>query len=155
MRAGSATAPDPGAGAEARSRWRDRATCRGIEDPDVFFPVAESGPVLAAQEAAAKAVCARCRVRVECLAFALVALPFGVAGGLTEAERRTRGRAAPAPGFVDDDGGWRVVGGSRREVTAAGRAAVRAGRPVGRVAREFGVSERTAQRWAHQVRAAG
>ncbi len=68
--------------APVSSRWRDRAACRGIADPDVFFPVAQAGPVLAAQEAIAKAVCGRCPVRAECLAFALLALSHHTEAGL-------------------------------------------------------------------------
>lgn len=131
--------------------WRDRAGCRSV-DSELFFPVAESGPLFEVQVVAAKAVCAGCRVRSECLGFALGALPYGVAGGLTPAERssygtRTRGaRAATA-------GEGPPVGGSRTEVAAAGRARLAAGCPVREVAREFGVTERTATRWAAQARA--
>ena len=152
---GSTATPTPS------SRWRDRAACRGIGDPELFFPVAETGPQLAEQEAAAKAVCARCAVQAECLAFALVALSDGIAGGATAAERRTlhRGRRSgavaggatwqePAPWWPPERGR-----GQGREVTEAGRAAVRAGRPLGQVARELGVSDRTAHRWASYVRA--
>lgn len=125
----------------------------------LFFPVAETGAQLAEQEASAKAVCARCAVQAECLAFALVALSDGIAGGATATERRTgrrtgavAGRAAtgqePAPWWPSERGR-----GRRREVTEAGRAAVRAGRPLGQVAREFGVSDRTVHRWAAHVRA--
>ena len=67
--------------------WRARAACRG-SDPELFFPTAESGPVRAGQVAAAKAVCARCPVRAACLAEALARIPYGIAGGLTEYERR-------------------------------------------------------------------
>ncbi len=67
--------------------WRDRAACRDV-DPELFYPAAEDGPSLRAQVTAAKAVCAGCPVRVECLAEALARIPYGVAGGLTEHERR-------------------------------------------------------------------
>lgn len=72
--------------------WRTRAACRpgsGV-DPELFFPVATdtAGPVYDAQVAAAKAVCARCPVVAECLAEALAGIPDGIAGGLTEVERR-------------------------------------------------------------------
>jgi hypothetical protein len=78
--------------------WLARAACAGV-DPELFFPPAETGPARARQEAAAKAVCARCPVTAECREWALVALPFGVAGGLSEDERRAlratrRGAAA-------------------------------------------------------------
>ena len=54
----------------------------------LFFPAATTGPVYDAQVADAKAVCARCPVVAECLAEALDRIPDGVAGGLTEDERR-------------------------------------------------------------------
>lgn len=145
-----------GSAAAPASRWRDRAACRGIGDPELFFPVAETGPLLAEQEAAAKAVCARCAVRAECLAFALVALPDGIAGGTTAAQRRAHRRSGVVAGRSSGQEPapwWPPERGRGREVTEAGRAAVRAGRPLRQVAREFGVSERTAHRWAAHVRA--
>lgn len=63
----------------------------GAVDPDLMFPVVESerpgrpNPA----ERAALAVCARCPVRGDCLERVLDApLPYGVAGGLTAADRR-------------------------------------------------------------------
>jgi hypothetical protein len=41
-------------------QWRSMAACRSA-DPDVFFPISSSGQSMA-QEAAAKAICAGCRV---------------------------------------------------------------------------------------------
>ena len=76
--------------------WRSRAACLGV-DPELFFPVAEDGPVHDAQVAKAKAVCAGCPVVAVCLADALARIPDGIAGGLTEQERRAlrrRNRAA-------------------------------------------------------------
>lgn len=128
--------------------WRHRAVCRGV-DAELFHPAADAGAVFDAQVAQAKAVCAGCPVRAECLAFALDALPFGIAGGMTPAERRRHRSSVQRRLRV---GSGRPVGGSKREVAAAGRAAIRAGRPVGEVAREFGVTVRTAERWATQVR---
>ncbi|WP_046386021.1 WhiB family transcriptional regulator, partial [Kitasatospora aureofaciens] len=50
------------------------------------------------REAAAKAVCAGCAVRVECRRHALAArLPYGVRGGLTAAERRALFAVDPTP----------------------------------------------------------
>ena len=73
--------------------WRHRAACRD-EDPELFFPLSEMGPG-ARQTAQAKAVCARCPVRAECLEYALDnALDHGIYGGMTEAERRTLRRRA-------------------------------------------------------------
>ncbi len=75
--------------------WRERAACRDA-DPELFFPISEVGPG-ARQVAAAKAVCARCPVRAQCLRYALDnGLDHGVFGGATEVERRelTRTRRA-------------------------------------------------------------
>jgi WhiB family transcriptional regulator, redox-sensing transcriptional regulator len=80
--------------------WQQRAACRG-EDASFFFAPSyfERRSEKVAREAVAKAICARCPVREECLAFALeVRDPHGVWGGLNEMERRTllreRGRRA-------------------------------------------------------------
>ena len=67
--------------------WRELAACRD-EDPELFFPVTELGPG-ARQADQAKAVCARCPVRAQCLDYALDnGLDHGIFGGTTEAERR-------------------------------------------------------------------
>lgn len=63
------------------------AACRS-EDPELFFPITETGPG-ARQVARAKAVCARCPVSSACLAYAVEnGLAHGVFGGLTGSERR-------------------------------------------------------------------
>ncbi|MEU6642520.1 WhiB family transcriptional regulator [Saccharomonospora sp. NPDC046836] len=70
-----------------RFDWRHRAACRD-EDPELFFPVTDLGPG-AQQTARAKAVCARCPVREQCLRYALDnGLDHGIFGGMTERERR-------------------------------------------------------------------
>ena len=67
--------------------WRHKAICRD-EDPELFFPVGNSGPALA-QIAEAKIVCNRCPVTAECLAWALESgQDAGVWGGMSEDERR-------------------------------------------------------------------
>lgn len=67
--------------------WRESAACRD-EDPELFFPVSEMGPG-ARQVAEAKAVCARCPARQDCLDYAVDnALDHGVFGGMTDRERR-------------------------------------------------------------------
>lgn len=64
--------------------WRDAAACRTV-DPEVFFPF----PGDTRGQDAAKAVCAVCPVRDECLAWALATgQDAGVWGGRTEDERR-------------------------------------------------------------------
>jgi len=67
--------------------WRHRAACRE-EDPELFFPIGNTGPALLQIEEA-KAVCRRCPVREECLQWALeTGQDAGVWGGLSEDERR-------------------------------------------------------------------
>lgn len=129
--------------------WRDQAACRGI-DPELFFPVVEDGPLCAVQIARAKSVCAGCPVRTECLGWALETLSHGIAGGLTEPERSAARVGHRKPGGRRASG--RPVCGTRPEVAAAGRAAIRDGQLPHEVARRFEVSERTALRWAAQVR---
>ena len=67
--------------------WRGDAACRDT-DPDLFFPVGQTGPAIAHIENA-KAVCQTCDVRVECLEYALMTnQDAGIWGGLTEDDRR-------------------------------------------------------------------
>jgi WhiB family redox-sensing transcriptional regulator len=73
--------------------WRHEAACRE-EDPEVFFPVGNTGPALAQIEEAKK-ICARCSVKDSCLAWALESgQDAGVWGGLSEDERRAMKRRA-------------------------------------------------------------
>jgi WhiB family transcriptional regulator, redox-sensing transcriptional regulator len=70
------------------SDWRHRARCRDV-DPDLFFPTGTSAPADRRQAEQAKAVCALCPVRSECLAWSLDTFQdSGIWGGLTEEERR-------------------------------------------------------------------
>lgn len=72
--------------------WRHRAACRD-EDPELFFPVGNSGPALL-QIADAKVVCRRCPVAKECLNWALESgQDAGVWGGMSEDERRALRRS--------------------------------------------------------------
>ena len=48
--------------------WRHEAACRD-EDPELFFPVGNTGPALSQIEEA-KVVCARCTVTTDCLKWA-------------------------------------------------------------------------------------
>lgn len=74
--------------------WMINALCRGATEPDLWFPVTETGPG-AAQVAEAKAVCAGCPVREDCLEFALtLGLDYGVFGGLAASERRALRQSA-------------------------------------------------------------
>jgi len=71
--------------------WRDQAACL-TENPELFFPVGNTGPALLQIEEAKK-VCARCRVKDKCLHWALEAgQDHGVWGGMSEDERRAMKR---------------------------------------------------------------
>ena len=70
---------------------RPRAACRD-EDTERLFTLGTTGPALLQQEEA-KAVCRRCPVAGECLAWALeIGQDSGVWGGTTEVERRNMKR---------------------------------------------------------------
>jgi WhiB family redox-sensing transcriptional regulator len=70
------------------SDWRHRARCRE-EDPELFFPIGTTDHARQQTEQA-KAVCRRCPVAPECLAWALgTGQDAGVWGGVGEDERRT------------------------------------------------------------------
>ena len=49
----------------AQVHWRDAAACRQT-DPDLFFPIGDSGPALR-QIDEAKRICHACPVRARCL----------------------------------------------------------------------------------------
>lgn len=70
--------------------WQQHGLCR-VEDATVFFPPGhfEHKPEREAREAKAKAICARCPVRAQCLDWALTTRePHGVWGGLSESDRK-------------------------------------------------------------------
>ncbi|MEU7156023.1 WhiB family transcriptional regulator [Streptomyces chrestomyceticus] len=70
-------------GACATFKFGERA-----EDPELFFPVGDTGSALA-QVGVAKAVCRRCPVMGTCQDWALTTgEEWGVWGGLSEEERR-------------------------------------------------------------------
>lgn len=70
--------------------WEDRAACRGLP-LDLFFPEG-TGTQKESSYEKAKAVCATCTVRAQCLAVTEMFVPTGdrngVFGGMTPAERR-------------------------------------------------------------------
>ena len=74
-----------------RPAWMRRSACRGRSIEEFF-------PTPGADTEAARAVCAHCPVREECLAFALADRAMqGIWGGTDEAERRVlRRRRRPA-----------------------------------------------------------
>lgn len=97
------------------------------------------------QVEAAKAVCAGCSVRAECLDEALARIPEGVAGGLTAIERRQvvrqRGRRAVTGEELAQ------TARTRERLAAAGSVLLASGRSRWAVAQECEVSERTVFRW--------
>ena len=69
------------------TEWRESGACL-TADPDLFFPVA-AGAAGARRADAARRICAGCRVRGECLQFALDSgEAHGIWGGTTPDERR-------------------------------------------------------------------
>ena len=68
--------------------WRHIAACREV-DPELFFPIGNSGPALLQIEEA-KQVCRRCKVLDDCLRWAIDSgQDAGVWGGMSEDERRS------------------------------------------------------------------
>lgn len=70
--------------------WQARAACRGPQAA-AFFPPASSErkEEKLAREKRAKAICATCSVRRQCLEYAIrIREPHGIWGGLNEAERK-------------------------------------------------------------------
>lgn len=119
----------------ADTNWRGQAACREV-DPELFFPEPSDEPLVRKQVAAAKAVCRGCPVRDRCLADALLRLPHGIAGGLTEQERR-RVRSADSLAKAD---------------TPRWQALLDAGCSHPKIAHECGVTVRTVDRWASRLR---
>lgn len=74
--------------------WRDSAAC--LQHPGILFfgmDDLESPAEKRDREEEAKTVCAECVVRQECLTYAIAHKePYGIWGGLTEAERKTYAR---------------------------------------------------------------
>ncbi|MFJ9777114.1 WhiB family transcriptional regulator [Kitasatospora sp. NPDC101157] len=77
----------------AETDWRMRAVC-AEEDPELFFPIGNTGPALLQIEEA-RSVCRRCPVLEDCLTWALTTgEDAGVWGGMSEDERRALKRRA-------------------------------------------------------------
>lgn len=70
---------------DRKDDWRHYAECLD-EDPELFFPIGNTGSSLLQIEEA-KLVCGRCDVKAECLKTALDLGALGIWGGLTEDER--------------------------------------------------------------------
>ena len=81
--------------AQLPGEWSDHGACVG-HDPEVFYPLPlPNGRV---DLRPARTICAGCPVRQPCLEYAIEARePYGIWGGLTQAERRhlTAARLTP------------------------------------------------------------
>lgn len=85
-----------------KTDWRKTAACLK-EDPELFFPKGYEGPWQLVVEQA-KAICRHCPVSDACLQFALNnAIPAGIFGGLTEAERVGLRRSTQRRGLSAED----------------------------------------------------
>jgi WhiB family redox-sensing transcriptional regulator len=68
--------------------WKARAACGGV-DPALFYPDWPPNAEARRQAQSAKAICAGCDVRLECLVFALsTGEELGIWGGTNQYERR-------------------------------------------------------------------
>lgn len=70
----------------ADTSWRERSACR-TADPDLFFPTGRDGDEPPYPLPEAVAICDRCPVKPECLAWALATNPLGTWGGTSEYQR--------------------------------------------------------------------
>lgn len=83
----------PGPNAEVWE-WQLHGACRGMDSANFFHPDGERGPARARREQRAKQVCAHCPVLELCRRHALASRePYGVWGGMSEAERERTIRA--------------------------------------------------------------
>lgn len=81
------------------SEWMDRAACRGVDDPEIFFvlplPAGRGSPNAAQQRLinAARFLCEHCPVQEECLDDAVGAGErWGMRGGKSPVQRGHRHR---------------------------------------------------------------
>ena len=78
--------------------WQFQGACRGMDSAVFFHPERERGTKRAARERAAKQVCERCPVKIQCAQHAIaVREAYGTWGGMSETER-----AALLSGARDD-----------------------------------------------------
>ena len=76
--------------------WHAEGACLHA-DPDLFFPISDTGRALA-QISLAREICASCLVRRECLEFARANEPIqGIWGGTTPQERAAARGASSEP----------------------------------------------------------
>jgi WhiB family redox-sensing transcriptional regulator len=75
--------------------WQRHAACRDLDSSTFFHPDGERGVSRQNREDRAKAICAGCPVRLQCLDHSLrVEEPYGIWGGVAESERQANRRAS-------------------------------------------------------------
>ena len=75
-----------------------RGRCRGVDSSVFFHPDPRPGRARAQREMRAKEICRRCPVLAECRSHALrVCEPYGIWGGMSEAEREVHARRSCSP----------------------------------------------------------
>src|ERR1700735_5302542 len=87
---GSWLALSGGSMRQGSETWQLKAACRGPQAA-VFFPPshAERKEEKATREVRAKSICDECRVRGDCLEYAIrIREPHGIWGGMNEMERK-------------------------------------------------------------------
>ncbi|KGF17332.1 WhiB family transcriptional regulator [Corynebacterium freneyi] len=68
--------------------WQLHGSCRGADSSVFFHPEGERGRARAMREMRAKSICQECPVLEQCRTHALsVGEPYGIWGGMSEAER--------------------------------------------------------------------
>lgn len=78
---------------DARPDWLELAACQGMNVGLFFAPAVELPSERRAREEAAKAVCAVCPVRIQCLEEAMRRRErYGIWGGLSSMERKSAHR---------------------------------------------------------------
>ena len=98
--------------------WQERGACREAEADVFFHPQNERGLARIRRDRSAKAICARCEVRVECADYAIRARePYGVWGGMTEEEREAIYARIPLASFPKRRGEAAAI--AAREIAAA------------------------------------
>lgn len=124
-----------------RPDWQAFGACRGM-DPDIFYPQRGEAYTTALN------VCRRCRVREECLEYALEETwQVGIWGGMSAKQRQALRRSQPMPGqkprlrTEDKD----------PQLAAEIRAMHAAGCSLREIARRIGISVETTRRIAKTV----
>lgn len=75
---------------EANWLWQAQGACRGEDSTLFYYEDNERGPSKDSRIAQAKAICDTCKVKTECLEFALqIDERYGIWGGTTPEERYT------------------------------------------------------------------